>query len=128
MGELATGVDWLAVGVSTFLSFGLGALWFSPMMFGEKWAAGVGIQIGADSPQPKAALVLQLLGTFLFAWLIGIAFAREAVMLACLIALTITVLMTASGLFDGNGRYAAVAEGLFPVAMFVIMVLTHAVL
>ena len=56
MGELTAGVNWLAVGISAVLSFGLGAVWFSPMLFGEKWAAGVGIEIGAGTAQPKAAL------------------------------------------------------------------------
>jgi hypothetical protein len=49
-------------------------------------------------------------------------------MLALLIALTISVLMTASGFFDDNGGYAAVVEGVFPIAMFAIMMLCHAVL
>lgn len=128
MGELIIGVNWLAVGIGAVLSFGLGAFWFSPMMFGEKWAAGVGVEIGEGSAQPKAALILQLLGTCLLAWLIGIAAASDALMLALLIALTISVLMTASGFFDGNGGYAAIVEGLFPIAMFAIMMLCHAVL
>ena len=128
MGELTTGVNWLAVGIGAVLSFGLGALWFSPMMFGEKWAAGVGIEMGEGATQPKAALVLQLVGTCLLAWLIGIAAASDALMLAILITLTISVLMIASGLFDGNGHYAAVVEGVFPSVMFVIMMLCHAVL
>ncbi|PCI82150.1 MAG: twitching motility protein PilT [SAR86 cluster bacterium] len=128
MGELTAGVNWMAVGISAILSFGLGALWFSPMMFGEKWAAGVGIEIGGESTQPKAALILQFLGTCLLAWLIGIAAASDALMLASLITLTISVLMIASGLFGGNSRYAAIAEGVFPIAMFLIMMLCHAVL
>lgn len=128
MGELTTGVNWLAVGVSAILSFGLGALWFSKAMFGEKWAAGVGVEIGAGATQPKAALILQLVGTILLAWLFGIAAASDALLLAILIALTISVLMIASGLFDGNGRYAAFVEGVFPLAMFVIMSLCQVVL
>lgn len=127
MGELTAGINWLAVGVSTFLSFGLGALWFSPMMFGVKWAEGVGIPIGPEAKQPVAALVLQLIGTFLFAWLVAIAAASDALLLATLIALTIAVLLSASGFFDGNSRYAAVAEGVFPLAMFAIMLICHAV-
>ena len=128
MGELTTAVNWLAVGIGAILSFGLGAFWFSPMMFGEKWAAGVGIEIGEGSTQPKAALILQLVGTCLLAWLIGVVAASDALMLAMLIALTLSVLMIASGLFDGNGSYAAVVEGVFPLAMFAIMMLCHAVL
>lgn len=128
MGELTTGVNWLAVGISTFLSFGLGALWYSPVMFGVKWAEGVGVEMGEGSTQPVAALVLQLIGTFLFAWVMGIAAASGLLMLAILIALSTGVLLSASGLFDGNSRYAAVVEGVFVIAMFVIMLICHAVL
>jgi hypothetical protein len=32
MGELTIHVNWLTVGISAILSFGLGAFWFSPMM------------------------------------------------------------------------------------------------
>lgn len=127
MGELTSGVNWLAVGIGAVLSFGLGALWFSPMMFGEKWAAGVGVEIGIGSEQPKAALTLQLIGTCLLAWLIGITAASDALMLAILITLTISVLIAAAGLFGGSDRYAALAEGAFPIAMLLIMVLCHVV-
>jgi hypothetical protein len=73
-------------------------------------------------------LILQLLGACLLAWLIGVVAASDALMLALLIALTISVLMTASGFFDDNGGYAAVVEGVFPIEMFAIMMLCHAVL
>ena len=128
MGELTAGVNWLAIGIGTFLSFGLGAMWYSPLMFGVKWAEGVGIEIGKDAKQPVAALVLQLIGTFLFAWLIGIAAAREELLLAMMIALTVGVLLAASDLFGENSRYAAMVEGAFPVTMGIIMVVCQLIL
>lgn len=33
LGEL----NWLAVLVAAFLYFGLGALWYTPIMFGDQW-------------------------------------------------------------------------------------------
>lgn len=128
MGELTAGVNWLAVGIGTFLSFGLGAMWFSPVMFGVKWAEGVGIEIGKDAKQPVGALVLQFSGTLLLAWLVGIAVAREALLLGALIAVAVSTLVSASGLFGGNSRYAATAEGLFPLVMFLIMMVCQVVL
>ncbi len=128
MGELTLGVNWLAVGIGTLLSFFLGAMWFSPYMFGVKWAEGVGNPIGEDSKQPVGALVLQLLGTFLLAWLIGIAAAREELLLAIMIGLLVSVLLAASDLFGGSTRYAAIVEGAFPIAMLVIMLLCQAIL
>lgn len=128
MNELTMSVNWLAVGVGAVLSFALGSLWFSPMMFGEKWAAGVGVDIDNKKEMPIAAMTLQLIGTCLLAWVIGITAASGALMLAILVGLTIGVLLIASGLFDDNGRYAALAEGAFPIAMCAIMILCHVVL
>ena len=128
MDDLTAGVNWLAVGIGTFLSFGLGAMWFSPVMFGVKWAEGVGVESGKDAKQPVGALVLQLTGTFLLAWLVGIAFARDALFLSVLIALAVSVLVSASGLFGGNSRYAATAEGVFPLVMYLIMLVCQVVL
>ena len=44
MEALFANVNWLAVGASTIICFMLGALWYSPKMFGVKWAQGVGIK------------------------------------------------------------------------------------
>ena len=60
-------VNWLAVGVSTIISFILSGLWYSPKMFGTKWAKGVGVNVDADAKQPMPALVTQFIGTLLFA-------------------------------------------------------------
>ncbi len=128
MGELTTGVNWLAVGVGTLFSFGLGGLWYSPVLFGVKWADGVGLEIEKDARQPVPALIMQLVGTVLFGWLVGISAANEALLLAVLIAITLSVMLIAAGLFGGNSRYAAVVEGAFVIAMFSIMLICHAIL
>ena len=43
MSELTSGVSWLAVIVGAIVAFLLGWLWYSPQLFGEKWAAGSGV-------------------------------------------------------------------------------------
>ena len=35
-------VNFLAVGLATVLTFGLGALWYSPLLFAKTWMAGHG--------------------------------------------------------------------------------------
>lgn len=121
METLVTGVSWWAVAVSTVISFMLGGLWYSPRLFGKKWAEGVGIDMSSGSKQPVPALVLQLLGTFLLAWVISLAVAIGAHAAGMLIVVTITVLLIASGLFAENSLYSAMVQGLFVVAMAVIM-------
>ena len=41
MAELTEGVNWLAVGMGTVLSFLLGWLWYSPWLFANKWIEGL---------------------------------------------------------------------------------------
>lgn len=125
MGELTMGVSWLAVGVGTFLSFMLGSLWYSKLMFGEKWTAGVGVEMNTGSTQPIPALILQFIGTFLLAWLIGITAANETLLLPVLIAVTICVLLIAACLFAAHSRYAALVEGGFVLVMVAIMIVCH---
>ena len=71
MEALFADVNWLAVGVSTIISFILSGLWYSPKMFGTKWAKGVGVNVDADAKQPMPALVTQFIGTLLFAWVVA---------------------------------------------------------
>ena len=52
MNELTLGVSWLGVAVGAIVSFFLGWLWFSPMLFGTKWADGVGVELGTASEMP----------------------------------------------------------------------------
>lgn len=35
-------LDWLAILVATLVSGGLGALWYSPVLFGDAWLAAIG--------------------------------------------------------------------------------------
>ena len=119
---LVAGVNWIAVAVSTVLCFALCALWYSPKLFGTKWAAGVGIEIGADAKQPWAAFAMQLLGTFLLAWIIALTLANDAMPLGVLFAATSACLLMAGSMFGQNSRYAIVAEGSFVMTMAVIMI------
>ena len=63
MNELTDNVNWLAVMAGTIISFLLGWLWYSPKLFGSKWAEGVGIKLDGSGP-PALALVIQFVATF----------------------------------------------------------------
>ena len=54
MSEITYNVNWLAVVVGFGLSFALGWLWYSPKLFGAKWAEGVGAKIGDGTAMPPA--------------------------------------------------------------------------
>jgi hypothetical protein len=125
MEALFANVNWLAVGVSTILSFGLGGAWYSTKMFGTKWAKGVGIDIDANAGQPVPALIMQFFGTLLFAWVISLAVANGSIASVVLISITFFFLLIAANMFAEHTVYASVVEGAFILTMAVIMVVCN---
>ena len=128
MTELTTNVNWLAVIVGFALAFGLGWLWYSPKLFGTKWAEGVGVKVGDSSSMPMTAMALQAIGTFLLAWLVGITAASNALATIILIAVTIMVLMAAGAHFTKKSAYAMWTEVGFVAAMVVVMIVVQGIL
>ncbi|MEM7292641.1 MAG: DUF1761 domain-containing protein [Pseudomonadota bacterium] len=127
MGELTMGVNWLAVIVGAVLAFLLGWLWFSPKLFGEKWAAGVGVTLN-EGPPPGAAMGFQAVGNILLSVTIGITAAANHLMMAILVVLTIVFLLVANGLFVQKSRHAVSVEAGFVIAMAVVMIVVQAIL
>ena len=61
-------IPWLAILVATIVSFFLGALWYSPFLFGRAWAREAGVSEDACKTGPKfkvlaTTFVLTLLST-----------------------------------------------------------------
>lgn len=125
MEALFANVSWLTVGASTIICFMLGALWYSPKMFGVKWAQGVGIKIDDNAKQPVPALVTQFLGTLMFAWVVALAVTNGSIASAVLISITFFFLLIAANLFAEHTVYASVVEGAFVLTMAVIMVVCN---
>lgn len=68
-------LDWLAVLVASVAMFVFGWLWYGPL-FGKKWSAGHGIQMGGGTPEPKV-MVLGFLQTLILN--IGVAYFIPAI-------------------------------------------------
>ena len=128
MVELTAGVNWLAVIIGFVLAFALGWLWYSPRLFGRKWAEGVGLDPSGPETMPVAAMAFQAAGTFLLAWLVGITATHEALFTIILIALTIMMLLAAGGFFTKKSGYAIATEAGFVAAMVVVMIAVQAAL
>jgi hypothetical protein len=127
MGELLDAVNWLAVGLGFLISFTLGWLWYSPKWFGQTWAKGVGISLDKQDAPPVAALLVQAIGTFLLAWLVGVTAANQAMLTLVLIVLTLVFILAGAGLFVKKSSTAILIEIGFIVAMTVIMVICQAI-
>lgn len=128
MGELTDGVNWLAVIIGTILSFILGWAWYSPMLFAKKWTEGVNVKPNPDAGMPIPAMIVQLAGTFLLAWLVGITAAHNALATIILIVITIIALIVANGLFVSKSNYAIATEAGFVAAMAVVMIAVQGIL
>lgn len=127
MNELLDGVNWLAVILGFVVAFIIGAIWYSPKLFGTKWAEGVGVDINESSGPAIMPLVVQAVGTFLLSWLVGITAAANALFTILLIMLTIIVLMVAGGLFSQKSRYAIVTEASYVLVMVVVMIIVQGI-
>ena len=128
MEEITVNVNWLAVIVGAVLAYLLGWLWYSPKLFGEKWASGVGVSCDDSSEFPLAAMTTQAVGTFLLAWVVGVTAAHDMLFFIALITLTIVFLIIAAGHFAQKSSTAINIEVTYILAMVVIMIVVQAVL
>ncbi len=125
---LLTDVDWLAVVVGAVVAFILGWAWYSPKLFGTKWAEGSKVNMKAAGEMSMLPMVAQGAATFLLAWAIGVTEALGAFPLAILFGLAASGLIKANGLFAQKNNYAVMTETGFVLAMVAVMILTHLVI
>lgn len=128
MTELTANVNWLAVMTGAAVAFILGMMWFSPRMFGTRWAEGNRLDPKGPANPPVLGIAVQAIGTFLLAWLVGITAANDALATIILAGLTLIALMAASGLFTDKSAYAIAAETTYVAAMLVLMIAAQAIL
>ena len=128
MAEITANVNWFAVIVSWVLAFLLGWIWYSPTLFGTKWADGVGVDLGSADKMPAAAMISQAVGLFLFAWLVGVMAAHNALLTFILIVLTIAVLMASGGLFSKKSTYAIATETGYVIVAALVMFVAQGLL
>jgi hypothetical protein len=105
--ELTENVNWAAVGIGAVIAYLLGWLWYSPKLFATKWMAGNGLKMEDMTGPPIAAMMVQAVGTFMLAWIVGITAAQNALLTVILIVLTIVVLMVSGGLYIQKNRLSS---------------------
>lgn len=128
MGELTTGVSWLAVIVGAVASFLVGWLWYSPKLFGPKWAEGVGVKMGTASEMPVAAMVTQFVGLLLMSWFVGVTAVSSALLTVILGTVAFTVLAYSGGLFTKKSSYARNVDAGYWIVALVVMIVCQGIL
>lgn len=125
MSELTTGVNWLAVIVGAVAAFLAGWLWFSPMVFGKKWAAGSGVTMGSAGKMPVAAMAAQALGLVLMSWFVGVTAVASHLLTVILATVAFGVLQWSGGTFSGKTAYARNVDAGYWILALVLMILTQ---
>ncbi len=64
-------VNWLAVVVATLVKFAIGAVWYSPLAFGPRWGAIVGVSPDAFRARMLSAIVTDLVAGLVLAWVLA---------------------------------------------------------
>lgn len=128
MGELTNGVNWIAVGAGAIISFLVGWLWYSPKLFGTKWAQGVGVDLGGAHEMPKNALIMQAVGLFLMSWFVGVTAVSEALFTVILATIAFTVLAYSGGAFAQKSAYSRAVDAGYWIVALVIMIICQGVL
>ncbi|MEM5502138.1 DUF1761 family protein [Ahrensia kielensis] len=121
-------VNWLAVIVGAAVSFLAGWLWYSPMLFGTKWAEGSRIAMGTADEMPKLAMAMQALALLLISTFIGLTAATGALTAAIVAILGIAAFNISAGAFIKKSNYALLTDGGYAILIGVIMIAVQAIL
>ena len=127
MNELTTDVSSTGVIVGAVVSFLVGWLWFSPKLFGTKWAEGVGVELGTAGNMPVGAMVAQFIGLMLMSWFVGVTAASNALLTVILATVAFTVLAYSGGMFAQKSGYARNVEAGYLIISLVIMIVFQGV-
>ena len=105
--------------------FLLGWLWYSPKLFGVKWAEGVGVDLGKADEMPMSAMVWQLVGLLLMSWFVAVTAAHSMLLTVILGTLAFVALSMSAGTFAGKSAYARNTEAGFWIAALIIMIIVQ---
>lgn len=128
MEMLTTNIGWLAVLAGAVASFMAGWLWYSPILFGPKWAEGVGVEMGTASEMPVGAMIFQGLGLFLMSWFIGVMTVANLTAIAVLGTLAFVALSYSGGLFTKKSSYARLVDAGYWILSLIIMIIAQSLL
>jgi Protein of unknown function (DUF1761) len=127
MVEIFNGVSWLAVIVGAVLSFVLGYFWYSPTLFGPKWAEGSGVKMNTADTMPMLAMVSQGVGLLLMSWFVGVTANTNALYTVILATVAFTVLGYSGNAFSGKSSYARLVDAGYWIGCLVIMIICQGI-
>ena len=127
MPELTTNVSWLAVIAGAVVSFMLGYAWYSPKLFGTKWAEGSGVKMNTADNMPMAAMATQGIGLLLMSWFVGVTATNNALLTVILATVAFTVLQFSGNSFSGKSNYARWVDAGYWIGCLVTMIVAQGI-
>ena len=127
MEELISGVSWLGVVAGAVVAFLVGWLWYSPKLFGTKWAEGTGVKVADASAMPVGAMVSQAAGLLLMSWFVGVTAVSSALLTVILATVAFTVLAYSGSMFAQKSAYARNVDAGYWIVSLVVMVICQGI-
>ncbi|MGJ8617512.1 MAG: DUF1761 domain-containing protein [Sulfitobacter sp.] len=116
-------VNWLAVIVGAVVGFLVGWLFYSPILFGKRWAEGSGVKLNTADKMPAQAMITQFLALFALSIVVGVTATANALITAILAILAAALFVASNGGFCKKSGYAiAVDFGYICVAGVIMIV------
>lgn len=115
-------LNWLAVIVGTVVAFGAGWLWYG-MLFQKVWMEGSRLTEADTQSMSPTAMVLQVVGLFLLALVIGVTATSDALGTAILAILAAAVLIMSGASFSKKTNAAILIEGGYVVVAGIVMII-----
>lgn len=120
-------LNWPAIALGTVVAYGLGMIWFSPMLFGKAWSKGSHNLTPPDSA-PIAAMIVQLLAVFALAMLVGMTASIDALGTAITGIMAAALFVAGMDLFSQKSGKATAIDGGYVVASGALMILAQGLL
>lgn len=117
----------LAVIVGAIVAFLVGWIWYGPL-FGKKWAAGSGVELGSASSMPVFAMVAQFVALLTLSIVVGITATTSALFTALFAILAAALFVTSAGAFVKKSNEAIAIDFGYIVVAGVVMILSQGLL
>lgn len=127
MQEIFAGVSWIGVIIGAIVALLVAWVWYSPKVFGAKWAEGSGVDLGEARNMPASPLIVQFIGLFLMSWFVGVTAVNNALLTVILATAAFCVMYYANGMFGRRSAYARGVDVGYWIASLAIMIIAQGI-
>ncbi|MGC6496505.1 MAG: DUF1761 domain-containing protein [Candidatus Puniceispirillaceae bacterium] len=124
--ELMQNLSWVAVFAGTVTAFVAGWIWYSPLLFGDQWADGLGVHM--ENRILVVPMLCQIGGLFLLSLFVGVSIEVPALLLLLLGAISFLLLGYSGESFAGHPIAVRLINAGYWMMALMVLVLVHALI